>query len=113
MLVFKASSVANLAQGAMVMVACLTWAATAQLGAPLWAAIPIGIVAMYMVGAALNGRTARMIGQPVIMVMLTLGSNHAPRPLPAIFGATKKPLDIGLTPHRSSSVPSLSIAHTC
>src|SRR5690554_5708125 len=69
-LVFKASSVANLAQGAMVMVgAYVTWAATALLGAPIWTAIPIGIALMYILGRGIE-RVAlrRMIGQPVIMV---------------------------------------------
>src|SRR5690606_3744753 len=99
-LVFKASSVANLAQGAMVMVgAYLTWAATAQLGSPLWAAIPIGIVAMYMVGRGIErDALMRTIGQPVIMViMLTLGLEIMLRGLaPAVFGPVKKRLDLGI-----------------
>jgi branched-chain amino acid transport system permease protein len=99
-LVFKSSSVANLAQGALVMVgAYLTWAATALAGAPVWAAIPIGVVAMFFLGRGIE-RVAlrRMIGQPVIMViMLTLGLEILLRGLaPAVFGPTKKPLDLGL-----------------
>ncbi len=98
-LVFKASSVANLAQGALVMVgAYLTWAAIEH-GAPVWAAIPVGIVAMYALGRGIE-RVAlrRMIGQPVIMViMLTLGLEILLRGLaPAIFGPVKKRLDIGI-----------------
>lgn len=99
-LVFKSSSVANLAQGALVMVgAYLTWAAMALGGAPVWAAIPLGVIAMYFLGRGVE-RVAlrRMIGQPVIMViMLTLGLEILLRGLaPAVFGPTKKPLDIGI-----------------
>ena len=99
-LVFKASSIANLAQGALVMVgAYLTWAAISIGGAPVWAAIPIGVVAMFFLGRGIE-RVAlrRMIGQPVIMViMLTLGLEILLRGLaPAIFGPVKKRLDIGI-----------------
>lgn len=99
-LVFKSSSVANLAQGALVMVgAYLTWAAIAIAGVPVWAAVPVGVVAMYFLGRGVE-RVAlrRMIGQPVIMViMLTLGLEILLRGLlPAIFGPVKKRLDIGI-----------------
>jgi len=99
-LVFKASSVANLAQGALVMVgAYLTWASMELLGAPIWAAIPLGIIAMFFIGRGIE-RVAlrRMIGQPVIMViMLTLGLEIMLRGLaPAVFGPVKKRLDLGI-----------------
>lgn len=99
-LVFKASSVANLAQGALVMVgAYLTWASMELGGAPLWAAIPLGIIAMFFIGRGIERVTLRrMIGQPVIMViMLTLGLEIMLRGLaPAVFGPVKKRLDLGL-----------------
>lgn len=99
-LVFKASGVANLAQGAMAMVgAYLTWACLTLAGAPLWVAIPLGVVAMFFVGRGIE-RVAlrRMIGQPAIMViMLTLGLEIMLRGLlPALFGPVKKRLDIGI-----------------
>ena len=99
-LIFKASSVANLAQGALVMVgAYLTWASMELLGAPIWAAIPLGIIAMFFIGRGIE-RVAlrRMIGQPVIMViMLTLGLEIMLRGLaPAVFGPVKKRLDLGI-----------------
>jgi branched-chain amino acid transport system permease protein len=99
-LVFKASGVANLAQGAMAMVgAYLTWACLTLAGAPLWAAIPLGVVAMFFVGRGIE-RVAlrRMIGQPAIMIiMLTLGLEIMLRGLlPALFGPIKKRLDIGI-----------------
>src|SRR5690606_22747920 len=99
-LVYKSSSVANLAQGALVMVgAYLTWAAMAIGGAPVWAAIPLGVVAMFYMGRGIE-RVAlrRMIGQPAIMViMLTLGLDIRLRGLlPASFGPVKKRRDIGI-----------------
>ena len=99
-LVFKSSGIANLAQGAIAMVgAYLTWAALVLLGAPVWVGIPLVVVAMFFVGRAIE-RVAlrRMIGQPVIMViMLTLGLEILLRGLaPALFGPTKKRLDIGI-----------------
>jgi branched-chain amino acid transport system permease protein len=99
-LVFKASSVANLAQGALVMVgAYLTWASMELLGAPIWAAIPLGIIAMFFIGRGIERMALRrMIGQPVIMViMLTLGLEIMLRGLaPAVFGPVKKRLDLGI-----------------
>lgn len=99
-LVFKSSSVANLAQGALVMVgAYLTWAILEIGGAPVWAAVPLGVAAMFYLGRGIERVALRsMIGQPVIMViMLTLGLEILLRGLlPAIFGPVKKRLDIGI-----------------
>jgi branched-chain amino acid transport system permease protein len=99
-LVFKSSGVANLAQGAMAMVGgYLTWAALMLLGAPLWAAIPLALLAMFFLGRGIERLALRpMVGQPVIMViMLTLGLEIFLRGLaPALFGPVKKRLDIGL-----------------
>jgi len=99
-LVFKSSGIANLAQGAVAMLgAYLAWAALALLGAPVWVGIPLVFVAMFFVGRGIE-RVAlrRMIGQPVIMViMLTLGLEILLRGLaPAVFGPVKKRLDIGI-----------------
>jgi len=99
-LVFKSSGIANLAQGAVAMLgAYLAWAALALLGAPVWVGIPVVFVAMFFVGRGIE-RVAlrRMIGQPVIMViMLTLGLEILLRGLaPAVFGPVKKRLDIGI-----------------
>jgi branched-chain amino acid transport system permease protein len=99
-LVYKSSGVANLAQGAMAMVGgYLTWAALTLLGAPLWAGIPLALLAMFFLGRGIERLALRpMVGQPVIMViMLTLGLEIFLRGLtPALFGPVKKRLDIGL-----------------
>ncbi len=99
-LIFKASGVANLAQGALAMLgAYLVWWIAASLGLPVWAAIPLGVVAMFYIGRGLE-RVAlrRMVGQPVIMIiMLTLGLEILLRGLaPALWGTTLKRLDIGI-----------------
>jgi branched-chain amino acid transport system permease protein len=99
-LVFKSSGIANLAQGAIAMLgAYLAWAALALLGAPVWVGIPLVAVAMFFVGRGIERLALRrMIGQPVIMViMLTLGLEILLRGLaPALFGPVKKRLDIGI-----------------
>jgi branched-chain amino acid transport system permease protein len=99
-LVFKSSGVANLAQGAMAMVGgYLAWGALTLLGAPVWAGIPLALLAMFFLGRGIERLALRpMVGQPVIMViMLTLGLEIFLRGLaPALFGPVKKRLDIGL-----------------
>jgi branched-chain amino acid transport system permease protein len=99
-LVFKSSGIANLAQGAIAMLgAYLAWATLALLGAPVWLGIPLVTGAMFLVGRGIERLVLRrMIGQPVIMViMLTLGLEILLRGLaPALFGPVKKPLDIGI-----------------
>lgn len=99
-LIYKTSGIANLAQGALAMMgAYVIWAISAQLGAPMWLAIPLGLLAMFGAGI-LTERLAlrRMIGQPVIMViMLTIGMEIMLRGvLPGIFGAAVKKLDVGI-----------------
>lgn len=100
-LVFKASGVANLAQGALAMVgAYVVWWLASATGAPLWVAIPLGVLAMFFLGRGLE-RVAlrRMVGQPVIMIiMLTLGIEILLRGLaPALWGTVMKRLDIGIS----------------
>jgi branched-chain amino acid transport system permease protein len=102
-LVFKASSVANFAQGALGMVAAyIVWWLAVGLGLSLWLAVPLGIVAMFILGRGIE-RVAlrRMIGQPVIMIiMLTLGLEIMLRGLaPALWGSTMKRMDLGI-PHK-------------
>lgn len=99
-LVFKSSGIANLAQGALALVGgYVTWAFVVLAGLPLWAGIPASLVVMFFFGRGIE-RVAlrRMVGQPVIMViMLTLGLEILIRGLaPAIFGTELKRLSLGL-----------------
>ncbi len=99
-IIFKSSGVANLAHGALAMVGgYLVWWLSGELGAPIWAAVPVSIVAMFFFGRGLE-RIAlrRMVGQPVIMIiMLTLGIEIMLRGLgPALWGTVMKRLDLGI-----------------
>lgn len=100
-LIYKTSGIANLAQGALAMMgAYATWALATLAGLPMWLAIPAAFVVMFGFGV-LTERLAlrRMIGQPVIMViMLTLGLEIMLRGvLPGVFGSSVKRLDLGIS----------------
>lgn len=99
-LIYKTSGIANLAQGALAMMgAYVTWAISAQLGAPMWLAIILGLAVMFCAGVLIERfALRRMIGQPVIMViMLTIGLEIMLRGvLPGLFGAAVKKLDVGI-----------------
>ena len=75
-LIYKTSGIANLAQGALAMTGAYVVVMLAGgLGLSMWLAIPLAMAVMFLVGALIE-RVAlrRMIGQPVIMViMLTIG----------------------------------------
>lgn len=75
-LIYKSSSVPNLAQGALTMVGAYVVLGFADgLGVPMWLAIPLAMVAMFFLGAGIE-RVAlrRLAGRPVVMIlMMTLG----------------------------------------
>ena len=75
-LIYKSSSVPNLAQGAMTMLGAYVVLAFANnAGAPIWLAIALGIVTMFGVGIGIE-RIAlrRLAGRPIVMIlMMTLG----------------------------------------
>ncbi|MCB1341479.1 MAG: branched-chain amino acid ABC transporter permease [Pseudooceanicola sp.] len=99
-LIYKTSGIANLAQGALAMTGAYVVVMLAGgLGLSMWLAIPLAMAVMFLVGALIE-RVAlrRMIGQPVIMViMLTIGLEIFLRGLlPGLFGASVKRLDLGI-----------------
>lgn len=75
-LIYKASSVPNLAQGGLTMAGAYVVLALARdAGLPLWAAIPLAGVAMFGLGIGIE-RVAlrRLAGRPIVMIlMMTLG----------------------------------------
>jgi branched-chain amino acid transport system permease protein len=74
-LIYKSSSVPNLAQGALVMIGAYVVLMFTGLGVPVWAAIPLTMVAMFLVGMGIE-RVAlrRLAGRPIVMIlMMTLG----------------------------------------
>lgn len=99
-LIYKASRYANLAQGAFAMAGgyfCLVLSASA--GLPMWAAVPISVALLFLLGLLVERlMLRRMIGQPIIMViMLTLGLEILMRGLlPGFAGSMARRLDLGI-----------------
>ncbi|MDF1482997.1 branched-chain amino acid ABC transporter permease [Extensimonas sp. H3M7-6] len=100
-LIYKSSSVPNLAQGAMTMLGAYVVLAIARgLGVSLWLAIPLAMVVMFFVGMGIE-RVAlrRLAGRPVIMIlMMTLGIDIFTRAAAmSLWGSTGAPMDIGIS----------------
>ncbi|MBE7417863.1 MAG: branched-chain amino acid ABC transporter permease [Ideonella sp.] len=99
-LIYKSSSVPNLAQGALTMVGAYVVLAFADgAGLPMWAAIPLAMVTMMGLGLGIE-RIAlrRLAGRPIVMIlMMTLGLDIFLRAgTMAIGGGTARPLKIGV-----------------
>lgn len=99
--IYKSSSVVNFAQGSMVMLGgFVVWSMADQVGAPIWAAVPLGLAIMYVFGLGVERLALRpMVGQPIVMIlMLTLGLEIFIRGLtPAIWGIDPRPLRLGIS----------------
>lgn len=100
-LIYKSSSVPNLAQGGMTMLGGYIVIELARnLGWPSWAVIPIAVIIMFFVGMGIE-RVAlrRLAGRPIIMIlMLTLGIDIFLRATTlAIWGGTSRSLELGVS----------------
>ena len=100
-LIYKSSSVPNLAQGALTMLGgYVVLALVQQVDLPLWVAIPAATVVMFGFGLGIE-RVAlrRLAGQPIIMIlMMTLGLDILIRGgTMAIWGGTTRPMDLGVS----------------
>lgn len=100
-LIYKSSSVPNLAQGALTMVGAYVVLAFADtLHVPMWLAIPLAMLTMCGLGIGIE-RVAlrRLAGRPVVMIlMLTLGLDIFLRATTlAISGGTARPMKIGIS----------------
>jgi len=100
-LIYKSSSVPNLAQGSMTMLGAYVVLAFANnAGAPIWLAIPLAMVTMFGIGIGIE-RVAlrRLAGRPIIMIlMLTLGLEIFLRAgSMTIWGGTARPMPIGIS----------------
>jgi branched-chain amino acid transport system permease protein len=100
-LIYKSSSVPNLAQGSMTMLGAyvvLAFASNAK--APIWLAIILAIVTMFGVGMTIE-RVAlrRLAGRPIIMIlMMTLGLEILLRAgSMTIWGGTGRPMPLGIS----------------
>src|SRR5690606_11435435 len=100
-LVYKSSSVPNLAQGALTMLgAYIVLAFSLNLGLPLWVAIPLSIVIMFFVGLGIEKvALRRLAGRPIVMIlMMTLGLDNCIRGCTmAVWGGTSRPVELGVS----------------
>jgi len=100
-LIYKSSSVPNLAQGSLTMLGAYVVLAFANnAGAPIWLAILLAIVTMFGVGITIE-RVAlrRLAGRPIIMIlMMTLGLEILLRAgSMTIWGGTGRPMPLGIS----------------
>src|ERR1700754_2754437 len=98
-LIYKASSVFNFAQGAMVFFAVLTFVGFMELGLPFWAALPVAIGVMVLVGMA----TERFVLRPLVsqnedtLLMATIGLAFVIEGMAQlIWGVDVRRLDLGI-----------------
>lgn len=100
-LIYKSSSVPNLAQGALTMVGAYAVIECGRLlGMPLWLAIPAAMVLMFILGLTIERVALRpLAGRPIIMIlMMTLGLDIFLRGTTmAVFGGTSRPLGLGVS----------------
>jgi len=100
-LIYKSSSVPNLAQGALIMLgAYVVLAFSSGLGLSMWLAIPLAMVCMFFAGVGIE-RVAlrRLAGRPVVMIlMMTLGLDIFVRASSmTVWGGTARPMRIGIS----------------
>lgn len=99
-LIYKSSSVPNLAQGALTMLgAYVVLAVSRNLGMPLWVAIPVAVVVMFFVGLGIERVALRpLAGRPIIMIlMMTLGLDIFIRGTTmAVWGGTTRSVGLGV-----------------
>jgi branched-chain amino acid transport system permease protein len=97
-LIYKSSSVPNLAQGALAMLgAYVVLALFESLKLPIWTAVPLGMLVMFGIGMGIE-RVAlrRLAGRPLVMIlMMTLAVDIFVRATALLaWGGTKRPLPV-------------------
>jgi branched-chain amino acid transport system permease protein len=98
-LIYKASSVFNFAQGAMVFFAVLSFVGFMELGLPFWAALPVTVGLMVLVGMA----TERFVLRPLVnqnehtLLMATIGLAFVIEgTAQLVWGVDVRRLDLGI-----------------
>jgi branched-chain amino acid transport system permease protein len=98
-LIYKASSVFNFAQGAMVFFAVLSFVGFMELGLPFWAALPVAVGLMILVGMA----TERFVLRPLVnqsedtLLMATIGLAFVIEgTAQLVWGVEVRRLDLGI-----------------
>lgn len=99
-LIYKASSVFNFAQTSFVFFAAMTLVGVMELGLPMWAAVPVAIGVMVVVGMT----TERLVLRPLLgqseetLLMATIGLAFIIEGLAqAVWGVEVRRLDLGVT----------------
>ena len=98
-LIYKASGVFNFAQGSMVFFAALTFVGLLEKGFGFWAALPMTLVVMIVLGLAVERFVLRpLVNQPQItLFMATIGLSFFIEGLAQlIWGANVHGLDLGI-----------------
>lgn len=100
-LIYKSSSVPNLAQGALTMLgAYIVLAYADTLGLSMWLAIPLAMATMFFAGMLIE-RVAlrRLAGRPIVMIlMMTLGVDIFLRATAmTVWGGSGRPLRLGIS----------------
>jgi branched-chain amino acid transport system permease protein len=98
-LIYKASGVFNFAQGAMVFFAVLSFVGFMELGLPFWAALPVTVGLMVIVGMA----TERFVLRPLVnqnentLLMATIGLAFVVEGMAQLaWGVDVRRLDLGI-----------------
>ena len=98
-LIYKASGVFNFAQGAMVFFAVLSFVGFMELGLPFWAALPVTVGLMVIVGMA----TERLVLRPLVnqnentLLMATIGLAFVIEGMAQLaWGVDVRRLDLGI-----------------
>jgi branched-chain amino acid transport system permease protein len=98
-LIYKASGVFNFAQGAMVFFAVLSFVGFMELGLPFWAALPVTVALMVLVGMA----TERFVLRPLVnqnentLLMATIGLAFVIEGVAQmVWGVDVRRLDLGI-----------------
>lgn len=100
-LIYKSSSVPNLAQGALAMLGAFVALAVFEfLKAPMWVAMPVAMVIMFGIGMGIE-RVAlrRLAGRPLVMIlMMTLAVDIFVRAAALVtWGGTNRVMPLGIT----------------
>ena len=100
-LIYKSSSVPNLAQGALAMLgAFVALAVLDATQAPIWLAIPLAMAVMFLIGMGIE-RVAlrRLAGRPLVMIlMMTLALDIFVRAAALVaWGGTNRVLPLGIS----------------
>src|SRR6185503_20032363 len=98
-LIYKASSVFNFAQGSMVFFAVLFFVGFMEVGLPFWAALPVTVLMMVVVGMVTERLVLRaLVGQSEeTLLMATIGLTFVLEGVAqAVWGVEVRRLDLGI-----------------